>query len=349
MRLWHALFVVLLLAPQAGLADVADPGEPVPADQRERTPAHLEWLAEHFAEARFQSYISPHFVILHDTDPWRARLHAELLERARAQFFDAFERAGFTLRPPAHRLVCLLFADETHFIRYARRVEGMDLSWTGGYYSARTNRVALFERGWPTDRPEAMADADESPADGPDAADARKRLAALEPAASDRHDHGPASTIHEAVHQLAFNTGLQRRGVMYPLWISEGLAIAFETHRPHRTFGAGRVNADRLVDLRRARDADRLLPLDRFVALTRPPTTGDITLAETYAQSWSLFHYLFASQPANLRQYMQNLAALAPGRRSMPTLRREFVAAFGPIDATHEAWQAHVDELLAAE
>ncbi len=33
---------------------------------------------------------------------------------------------------------------------------------------------------------------------------------------------------HEMTHQLAYNSGLQKRGVMYPLWVSEGLATFFE-------------------------------------------------------------------------------------------------------------------------
>src|SRR5690606_22145949 len=84
------------------------------------TPRGLTALADdYFAPQRGQRYESPHFVILHDTEPWRARSHAVLLERAREQFYEAFEQAGFDLQPIGERLVCLLFAGEAEFTHYA--------------------------------------------------------------------------------------------------------------------------------------------------------------------------------------------------------------------------------------
>ena len=38
-----------------------------------------------------------------------------------------------------------------------------------------------------------------------------------------------ATIVHEATHQLAYNTGLQTRYAGNPMWVSEGIAVYFET------------------------------------------------------------------------------------------------------------------------
>ena len=58
-----------------------------------------------------------------------------------------------------------------------------------------------------------------------------------------------ATIIHEATHQIAFNSGLQTRFADVPLWVSEGMAVFFETPdlqsaKGWRTIGA--VNTTRL-------------------------------------------------------------------------------------------------------
>src|SRR5690349_23883131 len=84
---------------------------------------------------------------------------------------------------------------------------------TFGYYSARTNRVALYD-----------LSADETAGPLGDAAsrdEVTRRLS--------KFPSSVATVVHEAVHQLAFNTGLQVRYADNPMWVSEGLAMYFET------------------------------------------------------------------------------------------------------------------------
>ncbi|MEX2672036.1 MAG: DUF1570 domain-containing protein, partial [Phycisphaeraceae bacterium] len=269
------------------------PGEPVPAERRAATPSMLKPLAAHFGREQ-RAYRSPHFVLLYDTEPWQARSHALLLERTHAQFREVFQQAGFAVQPLGEHLVCLLFVDHGDFARYGESADYMDLSWTGGYYSARTNRIALFQRGWPVQHvePQGVEAAVALERDACEAGQPNLHLSSLEPAASDGRQDGLASTVHEAAHQLAFNTGLQQRGVMYPLWVSEGLAISFETQQPSQPFGPGEINEARRHDLRRAREAGQLIPLDRFVHVVRPPADAE-QVRVVYAQAWALFHHLF--------------------------------------------------------
>ena len=74
--------------------------------------------------------------------------------------------------------------------------------------------------------------------------------------------------------QLAFNTGVQTRGVMYPLWVSEGLATNLEADGAGG-LGLGRDNPGRRERLLRARAEGRLVPIADFLTLTRvPPHDG---------------------------------------------------------------------------
>ena len=76
-----------------------------------------------------------------------------------------------------------------------------------------------------------------------------------------------ATIIHEATHQIAFNCGLQTRFADIPLWVSEGIAVYFETPDLTNSKGwkeIGAVNRPRLDRFREyltRRPADSLSTL----------------------------------------------------------------------------------------
>lgn len=73
---------------------------------------------------------------------------------------------------------------------------------------------------------------------------------------------------HEMAHQLAFDCGLQTRGVMYPVWIGEGLATNFESPDDTALFlGPNPSRQDRLARLVRE---GSLLPLTHLAVVTHP-------------------------------------------------------------------------------
>ena len=330
----------------------ADDGAPSTADAKPAKPAwNVRWtrnvLDKHFDASRFDAHASDHFVILHDTDPQRAAARAALLERTHQRFYallDAVPGIG----PIGKPMVCVLFADRDDFVRYARRVDLIDMAWSGGYYSSRTNRMALYDATRAHRQPDRAAAPDENAPTNDTLADN-----AVRPNGTDTADTSPplnmASTAHEAAHQLAFNSGLQRRGVMYPFWVSEGLACMFETNRAGEHFGADKPNPMRLEDLRRAWALGDLEALDLFVRRTRPPTRDKTELNTAYAQAWALFHMLWQNQPDALTQYLDSLAHTPRGWRSGPALQREFVNAFGPIADLETQWRRHIDALCTRQ
>lgn len=250
----------------------------------------------------------------------------QVLLSSQIAFDRTFAGAGFDLRPFEQPLMCIGFADRDAFNRYARSVDGVDMSWSDGYYSARTNRIALIYRdgGEAHNRQHNHADGDTHSVVG--------------------GFNWKAKLAHEATHQFAFNRGVQKRGVMYPLWASEGLAGYLESciEQPADQLG---MNPHRRADMVDVAARGALLPLSELLTMTRVPRKAQ-AISDVYAQSWAWFHFAITQEPRALRRYYAALAELPKGSRSRGTLRREVVAAFGPIDQLEARWAAHVQQLV---
>lgn len=277
---------------------------------------------------------SDHFDIVFGSDPARAAMQAELLETTYRRFFEAFE--GFGITPVTDPLICLFFENKHDYLHYAQRVDRVDMSWTVAYYSARTNRIAFYRYG----RPGLVANHHTASA----AAHDNQLLvsAVTESRAHDAHPVSLASATHEAAHQLAFNGGLQKRGVRYPLWVSEGLATNFEMTDAHSKFGPAYDNPSRRHRLQQLDRLGALQPLSRFVTQTHPPTDDARATDAVYAQAWGLFRFLYQERPDDLSQYLADLRALPRGERSPAVLRAEFIHRFGPMEDVEHQWQAWI-------
>jgi len=302
----------------------------------------------------FKLHVSPHFLVVYDTDPSWALNRAVLLEKTHDIFYDAFRRADLKPLPLTERLVCVLFDTHDEFARYAQKVDRMNMAWSSGYYSTRTNRIAFFhDRNNPAhqkvvrhlnqlekkidDLREKIRQNNRNPAlvgefrrelDGAMRQHQwyRNRLRGVAGMAN------TAKTTHEAVHQLAFNSDLQRRGVMYPFWLAEGLATNFETDDPAAAFGPFFDNPERRNLLSQTFEAGNLMPLGQFAILVNPPTDDADRISQLYAQAYGLFQFLFKKRHNQMRQYLRTLSEIESGQRSKAQLEKEFADAFGPID-----------------
>ena len=135
-----------------------------------------------------------------------------------------------------------------------------------------------------------------------------------------------ATIIHEATHQLAFNRGLQARYADVPLWVSEGIALYFETpdlrnSRGWQTVGAvNRVRLDRFrqyLNDRPTKSLESLMVNDhRF----RDPRQA----IDAYAEAWALTYFLIRQKPKAIHRIhrsdggqesvVHGHAGAAPGR-----------------------------------
>jgi len=280
-----------------------------------------------------------HFLVVYDTDHHWAEGRARLLEQAYSRFMRQMQAAGFDPRPPGEPLVAVCFRRHRDYLAYARRTESTNLEGSGGYYSPATNRIVLYH-------------GDTSPDLAPMRALVRQRRESIEGSGGPRTGalqdldlvsrryraragrNNIAHTLHEAAHQLAFNSGVHPPGQALPFWLTEGLATAFETTNPAVPFGPGEVNRARLRDLQAWTRGGRSLDLAELVTVLDPPAGTAEERAALYARSWGLFHFLFRRHRPALRVYMRAGGAAA----SPEQIRRRFESAFGPVEQVEAQW-----------
>jgi hypothetical protein len=230
--------------------------------------------------------------------------------------------------------VAFVFADRVSYARYARAELNDAVDSIIGYYSLRTNRMTLYD---------LTGTAGTSAARGT-AAQINRTLAQPDAAKT------VATIVHEATHQIAFNCGLHRRYADIPLWLSEGMAVYFETPdlgegKGWRTIG--NVNQARLFTF--AAYAQRR-PADSLISLLRENTRmqNPQTAVDAYAEAWALNYFLINSRKEQYQAYMQTMAAKKPLVSTSPEERLvEFRAAFGDdINKLDRDFLAYIGRLL---
>ena len=124
-----------------------------------------------------------------------------------------------------------------------------------------------------------------------------------------------ATIIHEAVHQLSYNSGLQVRLADNPLWLSEGIAMFFETPDGNNPKGwggtIGRINPHNMrlfAQYVPRRPADSLLTLISQDQRLRDASTSN----QSYPESWALTYYLMLVKNKQFVAYLKELAEQPP-------------------------------------
>ncbi|MEN6386440.1 MAG: DUF1570 domain-containing protein [Phycisphaerales bacterium] len=269
-----------------------------------------------------------HFKIIHDFNSNQAFDIAGFLEFAYEHFNSVYTDNGFVLNEPGEKLTWYCFADTRAFSSHAMENDNMNLPWLTSYYSAATNAVAIVKpnnmQNWKMER---------KPLAQPAVA------AAYILPSVDNSDSEIVRIMHEAAHQLAFNTGLQRQKVMYPVWVSEGLASNFENW----------ANASSDTDIRQQRllqmyRDDRLIPLNEFILISRMPESASMR-KDIYAQAAVFYKFLSEKHIDGLRKYMSAVYNTRTGWRSRAAFHTEFTYAFGSIKEINASWQEYLKTL----
>ncbi|WP_153557346.1 DUF1570 domain-containing protein [Roseimaritima sediminicola] len=242
----------------------------------------------------FEIYRTNHYVIGHNTNERYVAWVGSLFERLHRGFYTYWKNQGWQLQPARFPLVGLVFADRESFVQYARPELGDAVNGIIGYYNLETNRITTFNM--------------------PNA------------------ERNVATIIHEAMHQLAYNSGLQRRFADNPLWVSEGLAVFFEapdfsTPRGWRTIGrVNTVNLRRFQKFLPSRPADSLTTLIRDDARFRSADTA----TAAYSEAWALNYFLLKTRRKEYVEYLQQLSRGEPLEQCGPRERLQmFEAAMG--------------------
>ncbi len=319
---------LLLLAPDGTLWTV-EPDDLVnrKSDSEPFEPLSREALAKELLAGLprgFDTLSTRHYLICHNTSRDYATWCGTLFERLHRGFTNFWTRKGFKLHDPEFPLVAVVFGDKESYAKYAAAELGKSAESIVGYYSLRTNRVTMYD----------LSGLESLRAGGASAAQINRVVSQPEAEAL------VATVIHEATHQIAFNSGLQTRYSDIPLWVSEGIAMYFETpdlgnDKGWRTIGA--VNGSRLVRFRdylASRPAASLKSLISDDKRLRDPRQA----LDAYAEAWALTYYLIRQHP---KQYVAYLHLLSQKKQLLwddPNTRlEEFQSAFrdnlGQLDA----------------
>ncbi len=266
----------------------------------------------------FRIHQTAHYVICYNTTPAYAQWCGALYERLYRGFFWFWENQGLKLNEPDWPLVALVFEDKDSYVEHASKEFGEAAKLTFGYYSMRTNRVNMYD-----------LTGTESNVRNPNIKTAAHVNTILSRPGAQQT---VATIVHEATHQLAFNSGLQDRSADIPMWVSEGIAMYFETPdlrnaQGWRTIGA--VNRARLATFREYvtdRPADSLVTLMQDNKRFSDPRTA----AQTYAESWALNYYLFRTRTRDYLAYLKLLMEKKPLVSDTPEDRlTQFKSVFG--------------------
>jgi hypothetical protein len=241
------------------------------------------------------------YLVVHpagERDLWPQRF-----EELYRSFIHYFSVRGMRPTAPAFPLVAVVFPSQQAFADYVAQIEGTaPAAGIVGFYSPLTNRILLYDvtRGQPSD------------------ADWRQNASTI---------------IHEATHQMAFNSGIHNRVALPPRWVGEGLAMLFEApgvrDAQQHALAKDRINEARLSQFRQYASEQRAegsLPLfiqdsDRLFS-TAP--------AAAYCEAWALTFFLSETEPAKYLRYLARTAAREPLHVYTPKEQlREFTDVFG--------------------
>lgn len=209
---------------------------------------------------RYLVQTSKHFVVVHPRT--NGRKWANQYEAVYRQFETWFKNRGINIPEPQFPLIVVVLGSRTEFDR-ALAGQIIFKKDVFGFYSRINNRVTTYVSADPRIQRRV------------------ERVASL-------------TVIHEAIHQIAFNTGVHNRLCAVPRWTSEGFAMLFESSgfrsddqtRPV----SDRVNKRRLQTLKKMFLSGRASGKLKTILGNDQVFVTDPELA--YAMSWGLSFYL---------------------------------------------------------
>lgn len=262
----------------------------------------------------FEIVRTKHYVLCTNAGREYARWCGLLFERLMDAFLSHWKSSGLEVEEPDSPLPAIVFARKEQFARYAAEDAGRRVASSKSYYSVRTNRIVLYDLASEVDSGSVNS-----------VADVRRKLAAA--------PFNVATVVHEATHQIAFNCGLHTRYADNPMWLTEGMALYFETPDLSNRAGwrtVGKINPRRFrrfVDfVRNRRDEESLITLissdDRFRDRDTQP--------DAYAEAWALTYFLIKTRRDDYAKYLRQISGKPPLVWDTPDERlEEFRAAFG--------------------
>lgn len=276
---------------------------------RKPTDAVMQPLTSEEIYERFQQQLPPgflvyktkHYVIVYNTSGAYAKWVGELFERLYRGFYNYWKRQHqIDLDEPRFPLVAVIFKDKPSYLLYAKREVGDAAEAMIGYYNMKTNRMATYD----------LTGVNGLAPSGVPLTSTRVIEQVL---ARPQAERTVATIVHEAVHQIAYNSGLQVRLADNPRWLSEGLAMYFESpdFSSRSGWSMGKVNYHnfrKFAQYLPTRPADSLTSL----ICSDQRLLDSSTAVHAYPESWALTYFLMKTQKENYAAYLKELANLPP-------------------------------------
>ena len=293
-----------------------------PALAQERRHPRSEDEAEKLVEDRakevglkgFHTSGTKNFVGIGDAPDAFRKKALDICEKLLHEYQSHFQFKNIHLKPIKDRLTVVTLADLKSFSAFS----GMDEApGVGGFYDRDTNRLVMFDN-------RALDQLNQD----------RARQANL------------VSLVHEATHQLTFNTGLLNRDGDVPQCLSEGFATYAEEWQPNRLSHLGKENHGRRQGLEVAHKAGvSWIPIAKLLADDRIFDGGggtDAALQLAYAESWI---FVYVQMTLHLTQFREYLKAIYE-RTDSQTRLEDSRAHLGDLDELDQslrraaAWEA---------
>jgi len=262
----------------------------------------------------FEITETEHYVICSNSAAEYVDYTAKLLELVFDQYFRFMKDQNVDVATPPVKLPIIIFASRAEFQAFAvKQHPTISFEDTPGYFSVTDNQTLLLDL--TGDRSIRSS------------ASIRKRLA--------EKPLQVATVVHEAVHQLAFNSGLQVRMADNPLWFSEGLAMYFETTSSRSSMLWSRPG---LVNPRFQPAFVKLVQDNQISGGLNAVIESDSEfldasqMGEAYAKAWALTHFLLREEKVGMQKFLESVSSRKPmvGLTAAERIE-EFQKAFGKM------------------
>lgn len=262
---------------------------------------------------------SEHYVIFYNTTKAYSQWTANLLERLYRGHFAFWKKKGVPLSEPRFPLSAVIFDTKESYRKYAEKELGSAVDSIIGYYNLQSNRITMF---------------DLTGVEGilPSNAKVSTNMLINEVLRQPGAERTVATIVHEAFHQLAYNSGLQVRLADNPFWVSEGMAVFFESPDFNSSQGWSTIGKVNQYNLREFINYLPKRPVDSLITLLSDDSRfrQSETATAAYAEAWALNYYLLRRRSKEYAKYLIHLSQKSPLGESDPKERlAEFRQFFG--------------------
>lgn len=222
----------------------------------------------------YQVSATQNFIVVHPKGAYS--VWAQPFQQLYSRFQWYFKSRGFKLEKPEFPMVAVVLKSRHDFDRFLRKYHDYNKGVLG-YYSPTSNRIITY---------------DQTGGKGQK---------------GDDWFFNADTIIHEATHQTAFNTGIHSRYAPVPRWISEGMAMMFESPGINNSGSnprlSDRINRDRLMSLKYFYKQNKIKGKTSEIVMRDDLFRSDPQLA--YALSWGLSFYLNEKLPARYHGFLR--------------------------------------------